>query len=111
MSRTAIILVGCHSSTLKMRAAIEQNLWSVVAVAILFGYLLLVQLFRYRRADDITSKYAFKKRPLSSMKTHEAFSIMRQLQQLEFPYAMNKARTVALLKVCHKSNYHILSAY
>jgi hypothetical protein len=34
------------------------------------------------------------------MTTQEAFEIMVQLQALEFPYAMNKARSVALLKVC-----------
>lgn len=32
------------------------------------------------------------------MTTQEAFEIMTQLQSLEFPYAMNKARSVALLK-------------
>jgi hypothetical protein len=33
------------------------------------------------------------------MTTQEASAIMNQLQSLEFPYAMNKARSIALLKV------------
>jgi hypothetical protein len=37
------------------------------------------------------------------MTTEEAHSIMTQLQQLEFPYAFNKARKIALLKVCLSS--------
>jgi hypothetical protein len=33
------------------------------------------------------------------MTTKEAYDIMTQLQELEFPYAFNKARVIALLKV------------
>ena len=63
------------------------------------AYLALVRWLRYKRADKIASPFADGKRPLSSMTTQEAFDIMTQLQSLEFPYAMNKARSVALLKV------------
>jgi hypothetical protein len=66
-------------------------------------YLALVRWLRYKRRDRITSLFANGKRPLSSMTTQEAFEIMVQLQALEFPYAMNKARSVALLKVCNST--------
>ncbi|KAF2966329.1 hypothetical protein GQX73_g7279 [Xylaria multiplex] len=81
-----------------MNSVDSQNLWPTLAIPILLGYLLLVRLFRYRRADFISSGFGPGKRPLSSMTTQEAFSIMQELQQLEFPHAMNKARTIALLK-------------
>ncbi|KAI4864542.1 hypothetical protein F4820DRAFT_329599 [Hypoxylon rubiginosum] len=74
------------------------NFWSALAIPILVGYVLLVRLLRYRRVDSILSAFGPDKRSLSSMTTQEAFSIMQQLQQLEFPHAMSKARTVALLK-------------
>ena len=64
------------------------------------GYLLLVRFLRYKRAERINSDFSTGKRPLSSMTTEEAHDIMTQLQQLEFPYAFNKARMIALLKVC-----------
>ncbi|KAI1390196.1 uncharacterized protein F4822DRAFT_228497 [Hypoxylon trugodes] len=75
-----------------------QVYWSSLAIPIFAGYLLLVRLLRYQRADSISSEFGPGKRPLSSMTTQEAFSIMQQLQQLEFPHSMSKARTVALLK-------------
>ncbi|CAN9177907.1 unnamed protein product [Alternaria alternata] len=68
----------------------------IVGVALI--YLALVRWLRYKRMDRIASPFANGKRPLSSMTTQEAFEIMVQLQALEFPYAMNKARSVALLK-------------
>ncbi|XXG99670.1 general amino acid permease agp2 [Hypoxylon texense] len=76
----------------------SQSLWSALAIPIVIGYVLLVRLLRYRRADSISSAFGPGKRSLSSMTTQEAFSIMQQLQQLEFPRSMSKARTVALLK-------------
>jgi len=62
-------------------------------------YLLLVRYFRYQRAKSIESPFSQGRRNLSSMTANEAYDIMTQLQQLEFPYAFNKARTIALLKV------------
>ncbi|KAH6651574.1 hypothetical protein BKA67DRAFT_593451 [Truncatella angustata] len=56
----------------------------------------VVRSLRNRRAQSIES--GFSQRPLSSMTTQEAFNIMQQLQELEFPSAMNKARRIALLK-------------
>jgi hypothetical protein len=70
-----------------------------IFVCIAAAYLALVRWLRYQRANRITSPFAGGKRPLSSMTIQEAFEIMTQLQSLEFPYAMNKARSVALLKV------------
>lgn len=64
-----------------------------------FLYLLLVHLLRYRRVQKIVRPFTKVGRPLSSMNSKEALDILVQLQTLEFPYAMNKARTVALLKV------------
>ena len=66
---------------------------------IILAYLVLVRSLRYKRVNKITYPFENGKRPLSSMTTPEAFDIMRQLYKLEFPYTMNKARSVALLKV------------
>ncbi|KAL5441337.1 hypothetical protein PMIN06_009389 [Paraphaeosphaeria minitans] len=68
------------------------------AVAVAALYILLVRYARFRRAKSIASPFADGGRALSSMTTQEASAIMNQLQSLEFPYAMNKARSVALLK-------------
>lgn len=69
--------------------------WLLCILAV--AYVALVRLLRYRRARSI--KLAFHHRPLSSMTVPEAFLIMQKLQELEFPSAMKKARTMALLKV------------
>ncbi|KAF2263090.1 hypothetical protein CC78DRAFT_466540 [Lojkania enalia] len=69
-----------------------------VFVGVAVAYLALVRWLRYKRANRIASPFAEGRRPLSSMTTQEAFGIMTQLQSLEFPYAMNKARSVSLLK-------------
>ncbi|KAI5918854.1 hypothetical protein F4810DRAFT_690267, partial [Camillea tinctor] len=66
--------------------------------SLFLGYLLAVRLFRYKRANSMKSGFGHGKRPLSSMTVEEAFYIMTQLQQLEFPHAMTKARTISLLK-------------
>ncbi len=102
MRISSISPLDLHSTPFSMNSVDSQNLWPTLAIPILLGYFLLVRLFRYRRADLISSVFGPGKRPLSSMTTQEAFSIMQQLQQLEFPHAMNKARTIALLKVCHE---------
>lgn len=80
-----------------VRAFIAKNF---VFVGVAVAYLALVRWLRYKRTNRIASPFADGKRPLSGMTTQEAFEIMTQLQSLEFPYAMNKARSVALLKVC-----------
>ncbi|KAI1652284.1 uncharacterized protein F4817DRAFT_322738 [Daldinia loculata] len=64
----------------------------------LAGYLLIVRYLRYRRKSDIEAPFVKGNRPLSSMTTEEAYEIMMQLQELEFPYAFAKARKIALLK-------------
>lgn len=61
-------------------------------------YLGLVRFMRHKRSEAISSSFG-KDRPLSTMTTAEAHRIMTNLQELEFPYAFKKARTVALLKV------------
>lgn len=81
----------------RMRTFLPTNIVFVCAAVV---YLALVRWLRYKRTNWIASPFTYGKRPLSSMTTQEAFEIMTQLQSLEFPYAMNKARSVALLKVC-----------
>jgi len=68
-------------------------------VICLAGYLLIVRNLRYRRKSNIEAPFVKGNRPLSSMTTEEAYDIMMQLQELEFPYAFAKARKIALLKV------------
>lgn len=72
---------------------------AAIPVVVLLTYMLLVRSLRYQRARKIQSPFGPSKRPLESMTTEEAHDIMVQLQELEFPYAMNKARRIALLKV------------
>ncbi|KAF2015247.1 hypothetical protein BU24DRAFT_369172 [Aaosphaeria arxii CBS 175.79] len=69
-----------------------------ILIGITALYLILVRCLRYRRANSIASPFTEGKRPMSSMTTQEASDIMTQLQSFEFPYSMNKARSVALLK-------------
>ncbi|KAF6789373.1 hypothetical protein CSOJ01_14800 [Colletotrichum sojae] len=75
----------------------DANVLAVVT-AVLAGYLLLVRALRYRRKAAIEAPFTTGKRPLSSMTVKEAQDIMNQLQELEFPRAMAKARQIALLK-------------
>lgn len=74
--------------------------YALVTLAIL-SYLLLVRFLRYRRAEKIRAGWGdgLGKRPLSSMTGEDAFKILLELQELEFPAAFHKARAVALLKV------------
>ncbi|KAF2141144.1 uncharacterized protein K452DRAFT_327340 [Aplosporella prunicola CBS 121167] len=65
---------------------------------LLSAYLLIARMLRYRRAEAIQAGFSNGKRPLSSMTTKEAYDIMTQLQELEFPYTFGKARAIALLK-------------
>ncbi|KAH6949741.1 hypothetical protein BKA56DRAFT_638770 [Ilyonectria sp. MPI-CAGE-AT-0026] len=58
----------------------------------------VVGLLRHRRKAAIEAPFTSGKKPLSSMTTKEAHSIIRQLQELEFPFAFGKARKIALLK-------------
>lgn len=67
---------------------------------LVLAYLLLVRFLRYRCADKLKSEFGYGKRALSTMTSQEASNIIKQLQELEFPYAFGKARKVALLKVC-----------
>ena len=71
-------------------------------------YLLVVRMSRNQRRDYLESSFANAKRPLSSMTTSEAYDIMTQLQELEFPYAFNKARQIALLKV-QTPKFHLVN--
>ncbi|RYP52794.1 hypothetical protein DL768_002117 [Monosporascus sp. mg162] len=69
-----------------------------VFVILAVAYFGLVRSLRYKRANKIASAFTNGRRPLSSMTTEEAYDILTQLQSLEFPYALNKARSIALLK-------------
>lgn len=80
----------------------SQVAWSSIslpaAVAVI-AYLLLVRTLRYRRKNAMEAPFTSEGRPLSSMTIEEAQSIMNQLQELEFPRSMAKARQISLLKV------------
>ena len=71
----------------------------LVVVLLAICYFVRVQTLRYRRKTQIEAPFVGEKRPLSSMTTKEAHDIVAQLQLLEFPYAFEKARKIALLKV------------
>ncbi|KAG5801045.1 hypothetical protein H9Q74_014401 [Fusarium xylarioides] len=60
-------------------------------------YAAAVKYLRFRRRDRILTVLEDNK-PLSSMTVPEAHNIMMQLQELEFPFAFKKARTISLLK-------------
>ncbi|KAI1069511.1 hypothetical protein LB507_008556 [Fusarium sp. FIESC RH6] len=70
----------------------------LVVVLLAICYFVRVQTLRYRRKTQIEGPFVGEKRPLSSMTTIEAHDIVAQLQLLEFPYAFEKARKIALLK-------------
>ncbi|VUC30925.1 unnamed protein product [Clonostachys rosea] len=79
--------------------------WAIVRTYIYFffslifvAYLILVRSYRYARRDEIEAKFKSGGRELSTMTGEEAFEILTQLQELEFPYAFAKARQMALLK-------------
>lgn len=97
MTSKAFMFLDPSTSLASAQSFIAKH-FIIVGVALI--YLALVRWLRYKRMDRIASPFANGKRPLSSMTTQEAFEIMVQLQALEFPYAMKKARSVALLKVC-----------
>ncbi len=68
----------------------------VLAFSLLL-YLSTVRILRYQRCHQIQSK--FTNRPLSSMTAREAYEIMQQLQELEFPYNFHNSLSFGLLKV------------
>lgn len=72
----------------------------LISLGVIFiGYIAMVRKFRYRRQASIEASFGSGKRDLSSMTVNEAYSILVELQELEFPYAFSKARKLALLKV------------
>ncbi len=97
LTRSSSVMATLRLIIAATRDALQRNyfLWATCLLA----YLLLVRIFRYQRAERISSAFGHGKRPLSSMTTEEAHNIMAQLQELEFPRAFNKARKIALLKV------------
>ncbi|KAL6912554.1 hypothetical protein FSST1_010314 [Fusarium sambucinum] len=76
----------------------SSNYIHFMAILLAVCYSVLVQALRYRRKAQIEASFASGKRPLSSMTAKEAYNIITQLQLLEFPYAFEKARKMALLK-------------
>lgn len=83
--------------------------YTIVALAV--SYLLLVRCLRYRRAEKIKAGWGDGpgERPLASMTGEDAFKILLELQELEFPAAFHKARAVALLKVWALHIFHNIS--
>lgn len=110
---SSIVIIGIIESFARddtMLDMINQN-WSLLTASattnftlvsltmILIGYLTITQKFRYRRKARIEAPFGPGKRELSSMTVNEAYTILAELQELEFPYAFAKARKLALLKV------------
>ncbi|KAK2758515.1 hypothetical protein CKAH01_05563 [Colletotrichum kahawae] len=78
-----------------------QVAWSNISLPVtvaVIGYLLLVRTLRFRRKRAIKAPFTSGGRSLSSMTVEEAQNIMNQLQELEFPRSMAKARQISLLK-------------
>ncbi|CAI6098696.1 unnamed protein product [Clonostachys chloroleuca] len=80
-------------------------IWAIIRSYLYFflpltfvAYLILVRSYRYARRDEIEGQFRSGGRELSTMTGKEAFEILAQLQELEFPYAFAKARQMALLK-------------
>ncbi|KAE8421940.1 hypothetical protein BDV36DRAFT_18713 [Aspergillus pseudocaelatus] len=72
---------------------------ALFAAASLIGlYVLAVQYLRFQRCDRIESKFKRAGRPLSSMTVKEAHDIMRQLRELEFPFALRSSTRMTTLK-------------
>lgn len=71
----------------------------ILLAIILISYITMTRKFRYRRKARIEAPFGPGKRGLSSMTVNEAYTILTELQELEFPYAFAKARKLALLKV------------
>lgn len=77
----------------------QRNAASTVIVLALALYTALVYFLRYKRSEAMCSTFG-QNRDLSTMTVaQEANEIIAQLQRLEFLFAFNKARTIALLKV------------
>lgn len=74
---------------------------ALLAGASLIGfYVLAVQYFRFQRCDRSESQFRRAGRPLSSMTVKEAHDIIRQLRELEFPFALRTSTRMTTLKVC-----------
>ncbi|KAB8273230.1 hypothetical protein BDV30DRAFT_249088 [Aspergillus minisclerotigenes] len=72
---------------------------ALLAGASLIGlYVLAVQYFRFQRCDRIQSQFRRAGRPLSSMTVKEAHDIIRQLRELEFPFALRTSTRMTTLK-------------
>ena len=82
------------------------NRSAVVVLAITaFVYLVVVQLLRYRRRDRVQQRYGRHPRAfLADMKLGEAFEIVRDLAELEFPTIFPGSVFFALFKVGGLSN-------
>ena len=93
-------------------AQVLSSPYSIAACALaISSYLLLVRCLRYRRAEKMKAGWGDGpgERPLSSMTGEDAFKILLELQELEFPAAFHKARAVALLKVWTLQVFHGIS--
>ncbi|KOC12022.1 hypothetical protein AFLA70_207g002031 [Aspergillus flavus AF70] len=72
---------------------------ALLAGASLIGlYVLAVQYFRFQRCDRIESQFRRAGRPLSSMTVKEAHNIIRQLRELESPFALRSSTRMTTLK-------------
>ncbi|KAE8149713.1 hypothetical protein BDV25DRAFT_130171 [Aspergillus avenaceus] len=69
----------------------------IIGAAVVGGYLLLVQVLRFRRRDRIKARFG-SGRPLSSMTVKEAHGIMQELRELEFPFTMRSSTRMSTLK-------------
>lgn len=87
-------MMASFQSLAELLAVIPRH---VVLALCLLVYLSIVRSLRYQRCHKIQSK--FVNRPLSSMTAKEAYEIMQQLQELEFPYNFHNSLSFGLLKV------------
>lgn len=75
------------------------DLLAVISFVIL--YLATVRILRYRRRDYFLRKYGFHmKLSTEGMSLDEAFAIVRDLAELEFPTIFSGSVFFALFKVC-----------
>ena len=74
--------------------------WTFHAAAALILYPVVVFVLRHRRINGLETKYrATSQKTLSSMTDNEAFDVVNNMAELEFPILYEKALQFALFKV------------
>lgn len=88
-----------------------QNKWKMYALLAFFSYLILVQIFRFRRINGMTKKYAkyLDRKAMKKMTDDEAFEITQNLRRYEMPIIMEKSLAFALFRVSESVVYTSVS--